>query len=392
MKKRFSFIFGFGFLLLLPGFVFSPHSQAGSAGLHQQMRKMAAEMLDLFPYLFSEREFNDPKNQKILEEKIKRVRDQFSKASGHFKELPLSRRVSYRIFQDHLNDTYDVYRGPNKIFSQTMLRGVSHMCMSCHSLDQKEKALFQEVPRSLFSSDFEFAEFHFMTRNYQKADRYYEQFLQGRWEAKDADMRETALARKLFILTEIAKDPESAQNFLKGFSGRKDIPEFIREKGKDWEQGFKEWNQLPQSFGKENVADLEKLVHKLLGDNLGSVIFTGKEVVHALRLRGFFNDYLNDHPNDPDTPKLLYWIALLERSFEDNIFYPFAEMSLKECIVNYPSHPVAPKCFNEYEKAITFAYSGSSGTHIPDDVRRELVELKKVIGKDGGKPESKNKK
>ena len=63
----------------------------------------------------------------------------------------------------------------------------------------------------------------------------------------------------------------------------------------------------------------------------------------------------------------------------------------RECIVNYPAHPFAEKCYYEFESETVLSYSGSSGTHVPKDVRDDLKELKKLI-ESKGQPKKGNKK
>jgi hypothetical protein len=51
-------------------------------------------------------------------------------------------------------------------------------------------------------------------------------------------------------------------------------------------------------------------------------------------------------------------------------------MYLKECMLQYTSHPYAKKCFEEYEAYVTISYSGSRGTDIPDEIQDELKALR----------------
>jgi hypothetical protein len=54
--------------------------------------------------------------------------------------------------------------------------------------------------------------------------------------------------------------------------------------------------------------------------------------------------------------------------------------------VRYPREAIAKKCFKEYEEETILGYTGSSGTNVPGEVRRDLNSLKKLI-ETGGKVE-----
>ncbi|WP_455202270.1 hypothetical protein, partial [Kaarinaea lacus] len=68
--------------------------------------------------------------------------------------------------------------------------------------------------------------------------------------------------------------------------------------------------------------------------------------------------------------------GIIDRSINYSFYYSLADMYLKECMLQYTSHPYAKKCYEEYESYIVFSYSGSRGTDIPDDVAQELKALK----------------
>ena len=109
-------------------------------------------------------------------------------------------------------------------------------------------------------------------------------------------------------------------------------------------------------------------------------------LVNYLRVSGILNEYLLTHPNTKVEPEILYWLAICDRSISNNFFFSLADMYLKECITRYPSAPIAKKCFTEYETQTTLGYTGSSGIHVPPEVKAELKRLKDLVNS-GGKLE-----
>jgi hypothetical protein len=66
-------------------------------------------------------------------------------------------------------------------------------------------------------------------------------------------------------------------------------------------------------------------------------------------------------------------------TLDQDFFMDFDRMYLRTCIQEYPKSPIAKKCYNLLEESIYLGYSGSSGTHIPLDVMKELNRFKKRI-------------
>lgn len=55
-------------------------------------------------------------------------------------------------------------------------------------------------------------------------------------------------------------------------------------------------------------------------------------------------------------------------------------------MLKYPEAPVAAKCYEAYEEETELSYTGSAGMHLPDDVKTELNELKKLVKNKGKVP------
>ena len=55
-----------------------------------------------------------------------------------------------------------------------------------------------------------------------------------------------------------------------------------------------------------------------------------------------------------------------------------AEAYLEKAIRVAPKQKFAQKAYQLYEENIYMGYTGSSGTHIPDDVKSKLLELRKL--------------
>jgi hypothetical protein len=107
-----------------------------------------------------------------------------------------------------------------------------------------------------------------------------------------------------------------------------------------------------------------------------------QHVIAALRMSSVLYEYLNAYPTTPLKPDILYWLALSERRFHYQSMYSLPDLYLKQCVLEYPKNPVAKNCFAEYEESMTVAFTGSGGTHIPDDITQELNMLRGLVKTD----------
>lgn len=354
-------------------------------GPNQKMTLIGQEMLTLFPFLFSEKKFIDPQNHKKIHETLVRLNQHIQDVGPHMKSLAPTRKVSFKLLKDHLKESEEVFQGPRKVFAQTMLKASTSMCMSCHTMDSKKKTLFPDVSRSFFQNDFEYAEFLFMTRNYQKALTYYREYIKNYQVGRGDDEVNlpTALRRNILIYIRILKDPVLAKSELSQLLQQKNLSDDLKQNIRDWIIGFEEWKNLPANLGEK--GNLQKLI-KMISTRLEAVepefIISGKDEVTYLRLASMLNDYLNQYPHDPELPTILYWLSQCEKAMEFNFFYPLAEVYLKECIQYDSQHPYAKKCFQEYEDMVIFSYSGSSGTHIPKVIKMEMEAIRRKLMKE----------
>ena len=153
-----------------------------------------------------------------------------------------------------------------------------------------------------------------------------------------------------------------------------------------WELGLKqlETHNRPDP-SKLSFEQLETYVHKYLGplSRAGETLVpTKSEKVFHVWLQGLLYKYLNNNPHTDQAPKLLYWLALNARVTNYSYYYSLADLYLKECMLSHTQHPYAKKCYDEYREAVEFSYSGSLGTHIPEELQQELKQLRtKIYGK-----------
>lgn len=82
---------------------------------------------------------------------------------------------------------------------------------------------------------------------------------------------------------------------------------------------------------------------------------------------------------DDQNSYYLYWLGVIESQNDFLKLYGTGEYYFRECIQKYPHTSFAKKCYKGFENIITQGFTGSSGTHIPVPVKKEMRELERQI-------------
>jgi hypothetical protein len=136
-------------------------------------------------------------------------------------------------------------------------------------------------------------------------------------------------------------------------------------------------------FTAQQTGELRRYAEKSLSEELsGTFSFDiPKRELEYLKVSSILYEFLNENPESPLKPDILYWLSFCESKFSQQAFYSLPELYLKQCVLEFPKNPVAKQCLREYQNLVTMAYSGSSGTHIPEDVSKEIKTMQKLVEK-----------
>jgi len=348
------------------------------------MGKFLTHMEALKSYLVSEVKFSDPKNYSEIDSHLKDLATLAKKAT-HDPRLQLpGYRISRQVLEDHIVETERVYRVGNKSYARWMLGSTLSICMSCHTLIPTVSRKIKDFETSTsLSTPFDQAEFLFATRAFDNAKEIYEKTILNYPEGNiNSDQAETALERMITYFARVQRDPEAAVQALEKYQKNRKLPVFLKEDIKAWLKAFKDWKKEPtldpNFAGDAQVVDFAK---KNLDPKVAGYVMTADNPRAAtyLKVSGILYQYLQQHPHSPVTPEILYWLAICDKGLNNNFFYSLGDVYLRECITKFSQSPTAQKCYEEYEAETIVSYSGSGGTDLPDDVKKELGRLRALI-------------
>lgn len=363
------------------------------------MNQVYESFIKIVPYIYSDKLILEGKDKKIQEELNTNLLD-LQKAFKNAKHVDFLKipgfKPSLETINAHIQDTIDSVNSKNKVFAHARLKAMTALCVSCHSgiSDRVAKNAFGEalasVKRDQFDSDFNYANYLYLVRRFTEAKTYYE-FAIRSTTSKVKEMPKgmalddkvingeiyISLRRVVSIFTKISLKPQNAIDFLNKYKDDKFISKATRSDIEQWIMSLNKWKK----FDINSVKDINAFIATNLKplENLKDKVNSGDHDITLLISSGVLTKYLNDHPKTDMTPNILYWLAVAEKRLSTTYFFSLSDLYLKECISQFPTSEYAKKCYQEYEDNLIFGYSGSSGTDIPQEERRELERLKKLL-------------
>jgi hypothetical protein len=201
----------------------------------------------------------------------------------------------------------------------------------------------------------------------------------------ETDNLETAVYRQIFYFVRGARDLQGLSVALQRNSDNQQLPAQLQKQIKGFIAAVNDMRdtKYPQ-FTAAQGDDLRNYAEEVLtAEAYGDFsLDSPQNVIAALKMSSVLYEYLNAYPATPLKPNILHWLALGERRYTYQSMYSMPDLYLKQCVLEYPNNPVAKLCFADYEDSITVAFTGSSGTHIPDDISQELDMMRNLVKAD----------
>ncbi|MBP9682441.1 MAG: hypothetical protein KBD76_13625 [Bacteriovorax sp.] len=359
----------------------------------QQAKAVMSSVYDsyvkIIPYVYATtKKMGDFKTKKEKEELLKNLTDLslFFKSAKHaeFFQRP-GFRPSLETINEHIEETILSVESNNFLFAQKRLNVIGALCVSCHSQlpESVSKNAFREnikkEKRERFDSDFSYANYLYLVRRFDEAKDYFSKSIEASLDKSNNHGQEvsSALRRMMSIDTKIKFDYEKAKSLIAKWEKEPRLSTNDKKMVKRWGDSLKNW----KGFDPKSIKSMPEFIQKNLSplDMKKEIIFSGEEDVTLLISSGVILNYLVENPNSDLAPEVLYWLSLIDHRMSHTYFFSLGDLYLKDCIKKYPASPYAKKCYQEYADSIEASYSGSAGTDIPVEMKRELVKLKSLL-------------
>lgn len=373
---------------------------------HDASRAIMGGALDVFqelmPYMYGHKDFTDDAGRQEVVKNLGQLRDIFLKAE-HVKALQVpSFSPSSETLRDHLEETISTVNGGHESFARLRMQTIASLCITCHAQLPAEYSgglisALDQRDRGQFRNDFDYAEYLFLLRRYNRAQRYYQQSIsstlskrgqnpQMALDPQDSRSLRLAIKRILTIHLQINYRPGQALQFLDNLLTEAHLPQAQKMDVTRWRNELRPWASKSLSLRLNDGGQVKKFIEENLSFlTTQSSELDGEHQMGLLIATGVLSKFLSQKREDELTPFALYWLARAERQLNANFFFSLADLYLRDCITKYPHSSFARQCLQEYRESIEFGYTGSGGTDIPQDEMDKIKAFEAIIQKAQGK-------
>lgn len=350
-----------------------------------QMNRAFFSLSDLIPYITDRDKFMDKENEALLSGKIIELQSAFKDAKHDTLLKEDLFAPSYALINENIANSLDAFKKGKKDYAHFRLKEITTHCMDCHTrLPPSHTSSFQNgefsIDEKKFENTYNLGIAQLIVRRYVDAKWSFKRTIDDSFVKKDFSNVMLPFKQLLLIETKVLKDPANLISHLKNYIEKKELPEEARSTLKQWVQRLEYWNDNPLiSKGLKTKNDVDKFISKDLSPLKKKAFLKDGFDVDLLLASGLLSNYLFENPTSSKAPEISFWLGWTEKHLKRENFFGSGDLFLKQCVKRYPTNPIANKCLDEYKESVEFEFTGSSGTHIPSDVKKELDDLGKLI-------------
>ncbi len=334
------------------------------------MQNLKRDMLTLEPYIFSKDDFNDPKNREFLSKEIHRIAAEAQNVKHDPVVLTKDPTVRFVAagFADELKRADENFKTGWFEYSRGQLAKVTSYCLECHTRSN-EGAHFKsnETVRPYLTtlSVSERMEFMIAFRQFEPAYNLglekLKLIVEGQKQALESDR---IVSLSLLVSVQYMQDLEKAKKVVSTVKKNSSLPTYLKNEARLWQKSLDQWdpnsnlNTLPGirnflNHRKSEIDDMRAIpsLLALLTEGLNR-----EELGETLVLTG-------------ETYESLKRVSIL--SLHKNYY--------ESCVRKAPRTKWAKICFKKFTDSVNLDYTGSGGTRIPTDIKKQVDDLKNVI-------------
>lgn len=356
-----------------------------NTSVRHKMNDISGAIRQLGPYIASETEFVNEKNKKVIQNNLIELTGLFKNLKTHPVISTQGLSISQTVMTEQLEQTVSLFKANRPSQARAKFTAALNLCVNCHtqSPGQALPKLFQDKDiEKMKLTSFEKAEIYFIGRDYDKAMPLYDVFLMKSKKTDDDEFIFKALERELIYYVKVKKDFAEGKAKFDKYLKNDLFNERISEEVKEWSRtlgGKSLWPNYNPDQTKEE--DMEKFMKGFIADDEEGPIFTltDSSEVYDLNLSTILLDFYNSHPQTKLGAKILYWLAILDKRINDDLFYSVGDYYLISCMEKYSNDPVAKDCFESYQEDLEINYISKDEKTFSPEIIQRLNSLKKRI-------------
>lgn len=285
-------------------------------------------------------------------------------------------------FSKKTRRAYNAIKQGNTAYGKNQLRSITSYCIACHTRNEKGPDFSNTTlsPKTKKLSKQELAELFVATRQFDKA---LAQFKEAIAEEEFARRRpfewEETVRNALALAVRVKKDPQLAAQIVNSALSSPALPEFEHARLVKWQRAIEKWSGETEAkpvTEEQHVAQMQRLLTEASAEQLYPADRSSE--IQFLRASAAAHDVLSVSKNPRLVAEALKTAGTAYDVLANPSLWPIHEFYYESCVRKYPHTDVAKDCYTRLQQSMYYGYTGSSGTHIPDDGRELLLELKNL--------------
>ena len=353
--------------------------------VRHKMNNISGTIRELGPYIASEQAFVKENNKNKIKKNLMELTELFKNLKAHPIITTQGLSINQVLMTDQLDQTVTLFISNRRSQARAKFTAALNLCVNCHtqSPGQALPKLFHDKDiQKMKLTNFEKAEIYFIGRDYDKSMPLYNSFLMNSKKTDDDEFILKALERELIYFVKIKKDFTEGKVHFDKYLKANLFNEKISEEVSEWSRtlgGKSLWENYDPEKTKEE--DMEKFMKSFIADDEDGPIFTvtNSSEVYDLNLSTILLDYYNSHPETKLGGKILYWLAILDKRINDDLFFSIGDYYLLSCMEKYSKDPVARECFEAYQEELKINYISKDKKTFSPEIIKRLNLLKKSI-------------
>ncbi len=358
-----------------------------------RMQNMLSDVLTLFPYAFDDTKIIDPASASKLKMSMKSLAKHSSELKKHTakftQEDGLKIDPSFpfiaEAFEREIKSAEYAFRSENSFNpqAQNYLRAAISKCILCHTQSEIGPEIkldqFKKHFATLSSSDKFLA--LAATRQFDEAmDEFAKTLRESKIVKTDQFKIDRDSKAALAIAVRVKKDPKRALSLINEIAESGSVSQTLLKDLKGWKKAVLAWQaETPMELNSDEelfsmakgLIDSSRRKERSLDDYENAS-------VSLLRASSYLHTLLSSYPNSLLRAKSYILLASTYDLLPGFNLWEIPDEYLGACIKENPHSEIGEKCFQDYKELVVLGYSGSSGIHIPTDVRKHLEKMKEL--------------
>lgn len=360
---------------------------AGATGLPERdpeatraaMRRIFESIRLLLPLSVTDPDFRDPARQPQIRAALEELAKNASLLGVHAEDSDPDFRFLGDSLERDARQTLRMYDDGRYQSAEFYLLQLTEYCIACHTKlpSPGDSPLAQHfVDKTALSRlpPVEKARLEMATRRFDEALATFEALLSSP-SVHPAELL-GPLADYLTVSVRVKGDLERPVPVLRKLARRPDLWTALRS-------DVERWVETLQEIGGEALASDLDSARRLIEKAYGEIRFPTdrRALVYWVAASSVLHRYVEVRARTPDPAlgEAYYLLGLTESRIGRNYWVSQAPFYLEMAIRAAPAEAAARSAFSLLEEETILGYTGSGGTHLPDDVRERLEELRRLV-------------